>query len=192
MAAVATMIGATSPDHNVLEFEPEPATADNDDAILIFSISNKNMSAQVLFNTGAICAALTNLTGVGPFTLTQAESGGIVTCNSANNIVVNLPAAQAGLNYKILIGPTSAGGVHSVTITAAVVSTIFGFSLGFNNGPTLFFAVGAGTTTCVMSANSAGVRGDFVLLNSDGTNWYAYCVSSGAGLDGTHTNITFV
>ena len=71
--------------------------------------------------TGAFSGAVTLLKPISSITdatqtVTAAESGTVFSLNRAGGIVVTLPAAAVGLNYKFHIGTTGSG---TLTINAA-------------------------------------------------------------------------
>lgn len=112
--------------------------------------------------TGTVNTVTVSTTPV-PLSVLQSNTTFYVsTAGSAT--VLNLPpvAGASGVRYKVI---NQGGTANSVTITAATAVL---------NG----FIVGSGTVVqCTNKTNlvfvaATALKGDFVIIESDGTNWY--------------------
>lgn len=104
-------------------------------------------------------------------TLTAADSGTTIFLNSATEFAVTLPALAAGLRFKFIVKAAPSGA--SYTVTNASGTTIVGqITTNDFSGTTDsdFEASGAATITFV---DAKAVKGDWVEVICDGTNWYA-------------------
>ena len=106
-------------------------------------------------------------------TLTPADSGKVFYLNAAAAGDVTLPAPHLGLNLKFVIGatnPTTAWNI--IGATAAVIQ-----GSAVVDGA----AVPAVNMDSVNLVASTAVKGDFVEIRSDGTNYYVSGVGEAAG-----------
>lgn len=110
--------------------------------------------------------------------LTAADSGKTLFLNSTTEFQVTLPALAAGLYFKFKV--TAAPSGASYTIVAASGTPIHGFVLSKDlNGATDGGATaGTGVLTITLVDGKAQV-GDEVVLECDGTKWYAVCSTGG-------------
>lgn len=109
-------------------------------------------------------------------TVRNDETGTSFVLNAAAGVAVTLPAAEAGLNYKFVVGAVFATTNWTVVAPANVIeghALVAGAPVAAANENTISF---------VSTAESVG---DYVDLISDGTSWF---VSGSAVLAG---GITF-
>lgn len=105
--------------------------------------------------------------------ITAAESGSVFFLNSATEFVSTLPAPAAGLYFEFIVTAAPSGANYTV-VTNASANIIIGkgFAADGNAGDT-------GTTDDTISFVSAqSVVGDKVIVECDGTNWFAYAYSA--------------
>jgi len=106
-------------------------------------------------------------------TLTPADSGKLIFLNAAGGGDVTLPAPTSGVNFKIMVGatnPTTAWAVISGTAAKIQgVLTVDGAAVPAVDEDQINFIA------------STAVKGDFIELESDGTNWYVHGVGEAAG-----------
>lgn len=99
----------------------------------------------------------------GAKSVTAVDSGKTLVLKAAAGAAISLPAPVAGFKLKVVTGLAFATTAWTVVATAAVIQ---GHVLV--NG-----AVVAGSNeTTITFAHAAESIGDFVELESDGTNWY--------------------
>lgn len=113
-------------------------------------------------------------------TLTAAQSGSLVICPTLTaNQSVALPTAAAGLNFKFRW--SGGGGSFGHTITAGSAILYGGILLGTTSitSPNLTQLV-VSTKTNVIRGGTNGVPGDWIDLESDGTNWYVKGAATGS------------
>lgn len=111
----------------------------------------------------------------GATTLTVGQSGSTIKLNiGAAQQAITLPAVAAatGVKYKFVLG--TGGNTSSATITAGAAN-IKGICM-CNSA----LVACAGITTITFAQNTA-IVGDFVELESNGTNWTIFAMGSAAG-----------
>ncbi len=112
--------------------------------------------------------------GAGIITLTATrtvlaeESGTTFILNAAASIVVTLPAPQAGLAFRFVIGATTPTGDHDV-VPASSANIIEG-SISSPEVVALVVCVAAADSLTFVA--SKAVTGDQAEMWSDGTNWF--------------------
>jgi len=106
--------------------------------------------------------------------ITASENGKTFYLNTAGGFTSTLPAAAIGLNYKFIVStvPTTA----YIITTNSSANVLFGFFLDIV-GEQVYFSA-QDTLNFVASTSLVG---DFLEVESDGTNWY--CVAK-SGADG--------
>lgn len=111
-------------------------------------------------------------------TLTAAESGQSFYLSLAGGFTVTLPAPAVGLKYKFIvaIAPTTA----YIIVTNASANIINGSVATPNVTAAGDVSVAASSDTITFVASTA-VVGDYVELESDGTNWYLSGMTHVAG-----------
>lgn len=106
-------------------------------------------------------------------TLTAADSGKTILLNAAAGFAITLPAAVAGLKYKFLTAAAFATTAFTI-VTDSGDNVIQGGAI-VNS----VFVPAADEDTITFSA-SAETVGDYVELESDGTNWLCNGVGAAA------------
>lgn len=106
-------------------------------------------------------------------TLTAADSGKTLYLNLTAGFATTLPAPADGLKFKFVLSAAITGDMTIVTNASAniIQGTVI------VNGASV---VGANEDT-ITFANAAETVGDFVELESDGTNWWITGVAAAAG-----------
>lgn len=105
-------------------------------------------------------------------TLRVEDSGVIFSLNAAAGVAITLPAVQAGLNYKFVTKAAFATtdftvvAASSVIQGGAIVNSVF---------------VPAANENTVSFVSTAETLGDYIEIESDGTNWYVNGVGAAAG-----------
>lgn len=126
------------------------------------------------------------LPATGTTTVTTAQSGTKFSFVQATaDTTINMPNPFAGGYYEFW-NSAAADGAHTQTIH---------FSAGFVNGSNLSNIVSTTTLAnvstkqnIILSATAVNTaKGDYVKLNSDGTNWYVEAVSTGTASAWTYT-----
>lgn len=107
-------------------------------------------------------------------TLTPADSGKTVFLNAAAGFAITLPAPAAGLKYKFLVGAAFAT-TNFTVVTDSGYNVIQG---GAIVNSTFIPAADEDTINFVATAETVG---DYVVIESDGTNWLAEGVGAAAG-----------
>ena len=107
-------------------------------------------------------------------TLTAADSGKVYFTDGSTGHTLTLPSVAAGLHYKFIVKDSS----NDVTIAAG--SAIIVGEVAADGGS----GISVAGSNIILEA--AGIQGDFVVLECDGTNWYAsgYTANS-AGISAT-------
>lgn len=99
------------------------------------------------------------------YTLTREDSGRVFIAN-AGDLVFTLPATEAGLHYRFLVGPSGVAGSVGLQISPAAVDAIHGNGLTSVDDKDLILAV------------AADREGDAVELVGDGVDgWYIQSVT---------------
>lgn len=100
------------------------------------------------------------------------------TNNDATHNAIILPAPTAGMRVKVIFKSTGDNtGAHGWQITSTGANML-GTSVGVAGG--LVATLHGASTNLIRSGTAADTKaGDWVQLNSDGTNWYFYATSTG-------------
>jgi hypothetical protein len=106
-------------------------------------------------------------------TLTAADSGKIFIMSAAAGKTITLPALEAGLSFKFIVG--AAFGTSDWILDSAEGDNIEGVLIV--NGASVI----ASGEDQVNFVNSAETVGDYAELYCDGTNWFVYGVGAAAG-----------
>jgi hypothetical protein len=167
------VLGSSS--HNAIISSVAPASAS-----LTYTIQDSGASCDILTGLKRVINAVENAIT----TLTVAQSGCIVYCpqsthnNSSTINVIDLPAPTAGWNCKIIfqaVGDNTAGHGWQITGTGA---NLKGTAVGVAGG--LVGVLTTGVTNLIRSGTAANaVNGDWVQIDSDGTNMFYYASSTG-------------
>jgi hypothetical protein len=156
--------------------ESAPIYVDSDDNRIKVVPGGAGTTAEVVLQetSGVGAAEVVTATNV----ILAAESGRTFFLNSATEFVSTLPAPALGLNFTFIVAAAPSGA--SYTIVPATGTIIHGVVVSKDlNGATDSGATAGtpvGTITLVDSKSQIGDRVDIV---SDGTNWYAVCVTGG-------------
>jgi hypothetical protein len=131
-------------------------------------------------------AQVPKLVGTSAATLTAADSGSVIMFNNATGYAVTLPAAQAGLNFRVTVNTT----VSSGNARLACASGDFFRGTLFQGTDTTYLPaarVANGTTHLAWEGNgstTSGIAGDwFDIVAVDDTIWQVtggLCAASGA------------
>lgn len=105
-------------------------------------------------------------------TLTSANSGSTYYLNAAAGAAITLPAPSAGLKFKFVVAAAFATTSWTVAATGAIIHG----AVDVNST----LVLGAGITT-ITFVNTAETVGDWVTVESDGTNWYLDGVGQALG-----------
>lgn len=142
-----------------------------------------------VYNGGAWVAVggqVPKIVGTAAATLTAADSGGVILFNNATGYAVTLPAAQAGLNFRVSVNTTVSSGVARL---ACATGDFFRGTLMQGTDTTYLPAarVANGTTHLAWEGNgssTSGIAGDwFDIVAVDGTIWQVtggLCAGSGS------------
>lgn len=119
-------------------------------------------------------------------TLTEADSGKLITLGTAGGFTTTLPTPQAGLEFEFVVkvAPTTA----YIIVTAGSANKIYGVIASADLNAATDTGCAQASDTITFVANKA-VIGDSVRLISDGANWYArgFCTAFDA-LTGTQAS----
>lgn len=109
--------------------------------------------------------------------ITAAESGKTFFLNSATEFASTLPAPAAGLYYRFIVTAAPSGASYTV-VTEGGCQVLAGHVLtsGFADSGSDVETTATGTT--VTFVDGVSVVGDFCELISDGTSWFAHCVTA--------------
>lgn len=142
-----------------------------------------------VYNGGAWVAVggqVPKIVGTAAATLTAADSGGVILFNNATGYAVTLPAAQAGLNFRVSVNTTVSSGVARL---ACATGDFFRGTLMQGTDTTYLPAarVANGTTHLAWEGNgssTSGIAGDwFDIVAVDDTIWQVtggLCAGSGS------------
>lgn len=109
-------------------------------------------------------------------TITAAESGKTFFLNSATEFVSTLPAPAAGLKFTFIVKAAPSGASYTI-VTNGSSNIIVGHVVTSATGAADTETSGGDTISFV---DGAAVKGDKVILECDGTNWYASCFAAAA------------
>lgn len=112
------------------------------------------------------------LTPTGAVTLDYSDAGKTVLLSAAAGFAITLPAVAAGLKYKFVVAASFATTSFTVVAPANVIQG------GAIVNSTFVPAANENTISFVHTAETVG---DYVEIESDGTNWYVSGVGAGAG-----------
>ena len=107
-------------------------------------------------------AATDQLSLTADTTLTASDSGKTIILDAVGE-AITLPAVEAGLNYKFIVGAVVATSSWTVAAATAVM-------YGSVTEAGLVQLLSAETTITIV--HTKAIRGDWFTLESDGTNWY--------------------
>lgn len=113
-----------------------------------------------------------NSTPTAAVTLDAADSGKTIYLDAAAGFAISLPVVTNGLKYKFIVGLAFA------TTDFTIVSTTNVIQGGAIVNSVFVPAVDENTISFVATAEAVG---DYVEIESDGTNWYVNGVGAGAG-----------
>lgn len=153
-----------------------PIYVDSDDNRVKVVPGGAGTTAEVVLQetSGAGAAEVVTATNV----ILAAESGRTFFLNSATEFVSTLPAPALGLSFTFIVAAAPAGA--SYTIVAASGTPIHGMVLSKDlNGATDSGATAGTGVLTITFVDSKAVKGDRVDIVSDGTDWYAVCVTGG-------------
>lgn len=140
------------------------------DASTAQTLTNKTLTAPLVTQAQEVVTA-TNV-------ITAAESGTTFFLNSATEFVSTLPAPAVGLKFKFVVQAAPSGA--SYTIVAASGTPIHGivFSKDLNGATDSGATAGTGVLTITL-VDSKAQKGDTVIIESNGTDWFALCFTGG-------------
>ncbi len=105
--------------------------------------------------------------------IVASEGGTTYFLNSATEFVSTLPAPALGLRFKFIVKAAPSGASYTITTNAAATIIVGTVLTAQDAGGTSDSEIsGAATITFV---DAKAVKGDTVVLECDGTNWYATC-----------------
>ena len=109
-------------------------------------------------------------------TLVAGQSGGTFFLNSATEFVTTLPAPAPGLKFKFICKAAPASASYTI-VTASSANIIVGqFASSADAGGSMDSEASGGDT--ITFVDGQAVKGDWVEVISDGTNWYATGMSA--------------
>lgn len=148
-----------------------------------------DLHALYVYNGGANVAVggqVPKIVGTAAATLTAADSGSVILFSNATGYAVTLPAAQAGLNFRVCVQTTISSGVARL----ACASGDFFRGTLFQGTDTTYLPaarVANGTTHLAWEGNgtsTSGIAGDwFDIVAVDDTIWQVtggLCAASGS------------
>ena len=95
-------------------------------------------------------------------TLTASDSGKTILLDAVGEDIT-LPAVTSGLNYKFMCTATTATSNWTITAAAAVIQ---------GSAQVAGAVVAAANETVITLVVAKFLKGDWITLESDGTNWY--------------------
>lgn len=104
----------------------------------------------------------------GANTLTAAESGTTYFLDLAAGFLSTLPSPALGLWYKFVVKTAPSGG--SYTIGGGTANNIFGMHVERAGGA----GVAGSAEDTITFVDGQSIAGDWVVIESDGTNWYSF------------------
>lgn len=113
-------------------------------------------------------------------TLAASETGLTCFLSSATEFVTTLPAPAAGLTFRFIVAAAPSGASYTIVTNGSSNIIVGGAaSADLNNASDVDFeATGCDTISLV---DGVAVKGDWVEVVCDGTNWYArgFCSAQG-------------
>lgn len=109
--------------------------------------------------------------------ITAAESGTTFFLNASSEFASTLPAPAAGLFYRFIVTAAPSGASYTV-VTEGGCQILAGHVLtsGFADSGSDVETTATGTT--ITFVDGVSVVGDFAEVYSDGTSWFAHCVTA--------------
>ena len=95
-------------------------------------------------------------------TLTDSDAGKHILLDAIGE-AVTLPSPKAGLNYKFICTATTATSDWTITATGAII---------YGSAQVAGAVVAASAETTITLVVAKFLPGDWITLESDGTNWY--------------------
>lgn len=127
----------------------------------------------VLTATGGVVGSITGAKSAEVVTttnaITAAESGKTFYLNSATGFVSTLPAPALGLNYTFIIGATPPTSGNHTVVTNGNATIIQG---QVDHNPNDDPGTRGDDEDTISFVASQAIEGDWVTVESDGTNWY--------------------
>lgn len=136
-------------------------------------MADTHFSGAVVSANGFKSGTGSNVTKIAASTLTADDDGKTFLLNLEAGFATTLPLPVAGMKFKFILAAAITGDMTIVTSGSAniIQGTVI------VNGASV---VGADEDT-ITFANAAETVGDFVDLESDGTNWWISGVAAAAG-----------
>lgn len=144
------------------------------DASSTQTLTNKTLTSPVITSpTGATASEVVTAANV----ITATESGKIFFLNSATEFASTLPAPTAGVEYLFIVTAAPSGASYTI-VTEGGCQVLAGHVLtsGFADSGSDVETAATGTT--VTFVDGVSVVGDRAHLVSDGTSWFASCITA--------------
>lgn len=109
--------------------------------------------------------------------LTAAESGRTFFLNSATEFASTLPDPALGLRFTFIVAAAPSGASYTIAAGSAIIHGIV-LSKDVNSATDSGATAGTPVQTITLVDAKAQI-GDKVVIESDGTNWYAVCSTGG-------------
>ena len=138
------------------------------------TLTNKTLTSPVLTTpTGAVLTEVVSAANV----ITAAESGTVFFLNSATEFASTLPAPSAGVEYTFIVTAAPSGASYTV-VTEGGCQILAGHVLtsGFADSGSDVETAATGTT--ITFVDGVSVVGDRAHVISDGTSWFASCITA--------------
>lgn len=138
------------------------------------TLTNKTLTSPTInAPVGTAATEVVSATNV----LTTAESGTTFFLNSGTEFASTLPAPSAGVNYTFIVTAAPSGASYTVA-TEGGCQVLGGHVLtsGFADSGSDVETTPAGTT--ITFVDGVSVVGDKAYVISDGTNWFASCITA--------------
>lgn len=110
--------------------------------------------------------------------ITAAESGSLFFLNSATEFASTLPAPAAGLHFEFIVTAAPSGASYTIAAGSAIIHGLV-LSKDLNGATDAGATAGTPVQTITLVDAKAQV-GDKVIIDCDGTNYFAVCQTGGA------------
>lgn len=144
------------------------------DASSTQTLTNKTFTAPVV--TGSLGTRTTEIVAAANV-IAAAESGTTYFLNSATEFASTLPTPAAGLHFEFIVTAAPSGASYTIAAGSAIIHGIV-LSKDLNGATDSGATAGTPVQTITLVDSKAQI-GDKVVIDCDGTNYFAVCYTGG-------------